>query len=94
MNLERIHDSVTEAIGDKYDDKDLFAKHFNIAIRRVKPNENEDSILYSVLYSMQNMLKDYSNSKAKTKAGKFGRLMAKIEVAVFPFLKNFKIKIK
>jgi hypothetical protein len=94
MNLERIHDSVTEAIGDKYNDKDLFAKHFNIAIQRVNPNENEESILYSVLYSMQNMLKDYSNSKPRTKGGKVARVLAKIEIALFPFLKNFKIKIK
>ena len=92
MDLERIHYIVTEAIGGKYDDKDLFAKHFNIAIRRVKPNENEDSILYSVLYSMQNMLKDYSNSKAKTKVGKIARVLAKIELALFPLLKNIKIK--
>ncbi len=92
MDIEKIHNDVVIAIGNEYNDKDLFAKHFNIAIRRVKPNENEDSILYSVLYSMQNMLKDYSNSKPKTKVGKIARVLAKIELALFPLLKNIKIK--
>ena len=92
MDIEKIHNDVVIAIGNEYNDKDLFAKHFNIAIQRIKPNTPEETILYAVLYSMQNMLKDYSNSKPKTKGGKIARVLAKIELALFPLLKNIKIK--
>ena len=87
MNTLEINDAVIDAIGSEYSDKELFDKHFNIALNRVPKNAPKDLIISIMVTYMQSMLNDYANTTAKTKGGKVARLIANIGSKLLPFIK-------
>jgi hypothetical protein len=86
MNTLEINDAVIDAIGSEYSDKELFDKHFNIALNRVPKNAPKDVIISIMVTYMQSMLNDYANTTAKTKGGKVARFFARL----YPLLSIFK----
>jgi hypothetical protein len=86
MSTLEINDAVIDAIGSEYSDKELFDKHFNIALHRVPKNAPKDLIISIMVTYMQSMLNDYANTTAKTKGGKVARFFAKLN----PILSIFK----
>ena len=86
MTTLEINDAVIDAIGSEYSDKELFDKHFNIALHRVPKNAPKDVIISIVVTYMQSMLNDYANTSAKTKGGKIARFFARLN----PILSIFK----
>jgi len=86
MNTLEINNAVIDAIGSEYSDKELFDKHFNIALNRVPKNAPKDLIISIMVTYMQSMLNDYANTTAKTKGGKVARLIARLN----PILSIFK----
>jgi hypothetical protein len=87
MNTLEINDAVIDAIGSEYSDKELFDKHFNIALNRVPKNAPKDLIISIMVTYMQSMLNDYANTSAKTKGGKVARIIANIGSKILPFIK-------
>ena len=87
MNTLELNDAVIDAIGSEYSDKELFDKHFNIALNRVPKNAPKDVIISIMVTYMQSMLNDYANTTAKTKGGKVARLIASIGGKLLPFIK-------
>jgi len=86
MTTLEINDAVIDAIGSEYSDKELFDKHFNIALHRVPKNAPKDLVISIMVTYMQSMLNDYANTTAKTKGGKVARLLARLN----PILSIFK----
>ncbi len=86
MSTLEINDAVIDAIGSEYSDKELFDKHFNIALNRVPKNAPKDLIISIMVTYMQSMLNDYANTTAKTKGGKVARIIARL----YPILSIFK----
>ena len=86
MSTLEINDAVIDAIGEQYSDKELFDKHFNIALNRVPKNAPKDLIISIMVTYMQSMLNDYANTTAKTKGGKVARFFARLN----PLLSIFK----
>jgi len=87
MNTLEINNAVINAIGSQYSDKELFDKHFNIALHRVPKNAPKDLIISIMVTYMQSMLNDYANTTAKTKGGKVARFFASIGGKLLPFIK-------
>jgi hypothetical protein len=86
MTTLEINDAVIDAIGSEYSDKELFDKHFNIALNRVPKNAPKDLVISIMVTYMQSMLNDYANTAAKTKGGKVARFFARL----YPLLSIFK----
>ncbi len=86
MSTLELNDAVIDAIGAQYSDKELFDKHFNIALNRVPKNAPKDLVISIMVTYMQSMLNDYANTTAKTKGGKVARFFARL----YPILSIFK----
>ena len=87
MTTLEINNAAIDAIGAQYSDKELFDKHFNIALHRVPKNAPKDVIISIVVTYMQSMLNDYANTTAKTKGGKVARFFAKFNIILSIFKK-------